>query len=98
MKASAAPLKSHSSHGGKGNAEGTALRTTSRLVEIWNRFAAAPPFAELKEGKRFTDRKSAVTGNWTVAQRLGAVLEDEMSVAEQDMPHATKAAKPISVP
>ena len=50
--------------------EATALWPASRLVELWNGFAGAPPFAELKEVKRFTDRKSAVTRIWNAAQRL----------------------------
>jgi hypothetical protein len=81
--------------------EATALWPASRLVEVWNSFAGAPPFAELKEVKRFTDRKSAVTRIWTAAQRLGAALEEEMAIAEQDMLrsqremlNATKATKP----
>ena len=65
--------------------EATALWPASRLVDVWNGFAGAPPFAELKEVKRFTDRKSAVTRIWTVAQRLGEALEEEMKIAEQDM-------------
>ena len=65
--------------------EATALWSASRLVDVWNGFAGAPPFAELKEVKRFTDRKSAVTRIWTAAQRLGEALEEEMNIAEQDM-------------
>ena len=65
--------------------EATALWSASRLVDTWNGFAGAPPFAELKEVKRFTDRKSAVTRIWNAAQRLGAALEEEMNIAEQDM-------------
>ncbi len=57
----------------------------SRLVDVWNGFAGAPPFAELKEVKRFTDRKSAVARIWNAAQRLGETLEEEMRFAEQDM-------------
>jgi hypothetical protein len=81
--------------------EATALWPASRLVDTWNSFAGAPPFAELKEVKRFTDRKSAVTRIWNAAQRLGETLEEEMKIAEQDMLRAqqemltaTKAAKP----
>jgi len=73
----------------------------SRLVDVWNGFAGAPPFAELKEVKRFTDRKSAVARIWNAAQRLGETLEEEMRFAEQDMlraqqetASATKPAKP----
>ena len=81
--------------------ETTALWSASRLVDVWNGFAGAPPFAELKEVKRFTDRKSAVTRIWNAAQRLGETLEEEMNIAEQDMLRAQqemlstpKAAKP----
>ena len=81
--------------------EATALWPASRLVDVWNGFAGAPRFAELKEVKRFTDRKSAVTRIWTAAQRLGESLEEEMKIAEQDMLRAqqemlsaTKATKP----
>jgi hypothetical protein len=84
--------------------EATALWPASHLVDVWNGFAGAPPFAELKEVKRFTDRKSAVTRIWTVAQRLGESLEEEMKIAEQDMLRAqqemvstTKATKPAKV-
>ena len=81
--------------------EATALWPASRLVDVWNGFAGAPPFAELKEVKRFTDRKSAATRIWNAAQRLGEALEEEMKIAEQDMLRAqqemlstTKATKP----
>jgi hypothetical protein len=65
--------------------EATATWPASRMVEIWNSFAGAPPFAELKEVKRFTDRKSAVSRIWKAAQRLGETLEEEMAIAEHDM-------------
>ena len=84
--------------------ETTALWPASRLVDVWNGFAGAPPFAELKEVRRFTDRKSAVTRVWTAARRLGEALEEEMAIAEQDMLRAqqemlsaTKATKPAKV-
>jgi hypothetical protein len=84
--------------------EATALWPASRLVDVWNSFAGAPPFAELKEVKRFTDRKSAVTRIWDAAQRLGEALEEEMRIAEQDMLRAqqetmsaTKATKPAKI-
>ena len=65
--------------------EAVAAWPASRLVDVWNGFAGAPPFAELKEVKRFTDRKSAVARIWNAAQRLGETLEEEMRIAEQDM-------------
>jgi len=65
--------------------EATSVWPASRLIDIWNGFAGAPPFAELNEVKRFTDRKSAVARIWNAAQRLGETLEEEMKIAEQDM-------------
>ncbi len=65
--------------------EAASVWPASRLIDIWNGFAGAPPFAELKEVKRFTDRKSAVARIWNAAQRLGETLEEEMKIAEQDM-------------
>ena len=63
----------------------------SRLVEVWNSFAGAPPFGEFKEVRRFTDRKSAVARIWSAAQRLGAQVEkDEAAIASKPAP----AAKP----
>jgi hypothetical protein len=75
--------------------EATALWPASRLVDVWNGFAGAPPFADLKEVKRFTDRKSAVTRIWTAAQRLGQALEEETAIAEtkQRDEKAAKAAQ-----
>jgi len=40
------------------------------LAQIWNSFAGAPPFGELKPVKKFTDRKTAVTRIWKAIQRL----------------------------
>jgi hypothetical protein len=81
--------------------EATASWPTSRMVQIWNGFAGAPPFADLTEIKKFKDRKSAVTRIWNAAQRLGEALEEEMKIAEQDVLRAqqemlgvTKATKP----
>jgi hypothetical protein len=64
-----------SSQSRPGCLEATALWPASRLVDVWNGFAGAPPFAELKEVKRFTDRKSAVTRIWNAAPRLVEALE-----------------------
>src|SRR5579885_1351831 len=41
-----------------------------RLVEIWNSFAGAAPFDDLKPVKKFTDRKTAVARIWKAIQRL----------------------------
>ena len=42
----------------------------TRFPEIWNAFAGAPPFGDLKPVKKFTDRKTAVNRNWKAIQRL----------------------------
>ena len=42
----------------------------ARFPEVWNAFAGAPPFGDLKPVKKFTDRKTAVTRIWTVIQKL----------------------------
>ena len=68
--------------------EATTTWPAARLVEIWNSFAGAPPFADLKEVKKFTDRKAAVQRIWAAAQRLGSQLEKELEEAP-----AAKGAK-----
>jgi len=40
----------------------------TRFVEVWNAFAGAPPFGELKPVKKFTDRKTAVARIWKAIQ------------------------------
>jgi hypothetical protein len=74
--------------------EATASWPTSRIVEVWNGFAGAPPFAELKEVKKFTDRKTAIVRIWTAARRLGEALEQEQHI----VPPApvVKAAKAVA--
>src|SRR5262249_38785870 len=42
----------------------------SRMVEIWNSFAGAAPFTELKPLKKFTSRDTAVARIWATVQRL----------------------------
>ena len=66
----------------------------SRLVEVWNSFAGAPPFEDLKEVRRFTDRKSAVARIWQAAQRLGEEVEKEAAAepAPAAKPKKAKAA------
>ena len=66
----------------------------SRLVEVWNSFAGAPPFGDLKEVKRFTDRKAAIARIWQAAQRLGEEVEKEAAAepAPAAKPKKAKAA------
>ena len=46
----------------------------TRFVEVWNAFAGAPPFGDLKPVKKFTDRKAATTRIWAAIQNLGEPL------------------------
>jgi len=72
----------------------TEVLPTSRLVEVWNSFAGAPPFGDLKEVKRFTDRKAAIARIWQAAQRLGEEVEKEAAAepAPAAKPKKAKAA------
>jgi len=38
--------------------------------DVWNGFAGAPPFGDLKPVKKFTDRKTEVTRIWKAIQAL----------------------------
>src|SRR3954468_3615250 len=42
----------------------------TRFVEVWNAFAGAPPFGDLKPVKKFTDRKTAAARIWKAIQAL----------------------------
>ena len=66
----------------------------TRFVEVWNAFAGAPPFGDLKEVKRFTDRKAAIARIWQAAQRLGEEVEKEAAAepAPAAKPKKAKAA------
>jgi len=67
----------------------------SRLVEVWNSFAGAPPFGDLKEVKRFTDRKAAIARIWQAAQRLGEEVEKEAAAEPKEAAaEPAPAAKP----
>ena len=59
----------------------------TRFVEVWNAFAGAPPFGELKPVKKFTDRKTAVSRIWKAIQALTP------TPAPQAAPVAPKKAK-----
>ena len=65
---------------------------SQRLLDIWNSFAGAAPFAELKLVKKFTDRKSAVERIWKAIQRLTPAAPQEPVVAAQEPTVATEAA------
>ena len=59
----------------------------TRFVEVWNAFAGAPPFGDLKPVKKFTDRKTAVARIWKAIQALTP------APAPQAAPVAPKKAK-----
>jgi hypothetical protein len=66
-----------------------------RLVEVWNSFAGAPPFEDLKDVKRVTDRKTAVSRIWHAAERLCAQVEkDEATKDTTAKDDATGAKAP----
>ena len=62
----------------------------TRFVEVWNAFAGAPPFGELKPVKKFTDRKTAVARIWKAIQALTPTPAPQ---AAPVVPKKAKAAK-----
>jgi hypothetical protein len=67
----------------------------TRFVEVWNAFAGAPPFGDLKPVKKFTDRKTAVARIWKAIQTLG---EELMRASIRDAEAKLKAARTTSAP
>ena len=67
----------------------------TRFVEVWNAFAGAPPFGDLKPVKKFTDRKTAVARIWKAIQTLG---EELMRASIRDAEAKLKAARPAPTP
>ncbi len=65
-----------------------------RMVEIWNSFAGAPPFGDLKPVKKFTDRKTAVARIWKAVQALTPTPAPQATPATPKKAKATKEAKP----
>jgi hypothetical protein len=68
---------------------------TTRLVETWNGFAGVAPFSDLKQIKKFTDRKTAVARLWQAVQKLarpaGGAADAQQST--QDAPGDTGSTK-----
>jgi len=62
----------------------------TRFVEVWNAFAGAPPFGDLKPVKKFTDRKTAVSRIWKAIQMLG---EELLRASIRDAEAKLKAAR-----
>ena len=64
----------------------------TRFVEVWNAFAGAPPFGELKPVKKFTDRKTAVARIWKAIQALTPAPAPQAAPVAPKKATATKAA------
>jgi len=67
----------------------------TRFVEVWNAFAGAPPFGDLKPVKKFTDRKTAVARIWKAIQTLGEELQ---RASIRDAEAKLKAARTVPTP
>lgn len=67
----------------------------ARFVEVWNAFAGAPPFGDLKPVKKFTDRKTAAARIWKAIQTLG---EELMRASIRDTEAKLKAARTVPDP
>ena len=65
----------------------------SRFVEVWNSFAGAPPFGDLKPVKKFTDRKTAVARIWKAVQALTPATAQHAAPVATKKVQATKEAK-----
>ena len=67
----------------------------TRFVEVWNAFAGAPPFGDLKPVKKFTDRKTASARIWKAIQTLG---EELLRASIRDTEAKLKAARTVPAP
>jgi hypothetical protein len=64
-----------------------------RLVEIWNNFAGAVPFDDLKPVRKFTDRKTAVARIWRAIQRLAPDTAPSGAPGAQSAPKQAPSRK-----
>jgi len=73
----------------------------NQFAEVWNAFAGAPPFGNLKSIKKFTDRKTAVKRIWNAVQILGEdLLRTSIREAEANLesPITEAAETPAAAP
>ena len=70
----------------------------TRFVEVWNAFAGAPPFGDLKPVKKFTDRKTAVARIWKAIQALTPPPAPQAAPVAPKKAKATKAATAKDAP
>jgi hypothetical protein len=76
----------------------------NRFAEVWNAFAGAPPFGDLKPVKKFTDRKTAVNRIWKAIQVLGEELlrtsirsaEAQLKTVRAQTPAPSPQAAPVA--
>jgi hypothetical protein len=64
----------------------------TRFTEVWNGFAGAPPFGDLRPVKKFTDRKTAVGRIWKAIQALTPAPAPEVAPVAPKKAKATKGA------
>jgi hypothetical protein len=64
----------------------------TRFVEVWNAFAGAPPFGDLKPVKKFTDRKTAAARIWKAIQALTPAPAPQVAPVAPKKAKATKGA------
>jgi hypothetical protein len=64
-----------------------------RLIQVWNSFAGAASFDELKPVKKFTDRKTAVARVWKAIQRLDAAPAPQAADVAPKSKRSRKAPK-----
>jgi hypothetical protein len=65
----------------------------TRFVEVWNGFAGAPPFGDLRPVKKFTDRKTAASRIWKVLQILTPASAPEVAPVAPKKFKARKGAR-----
>ena len=70
----------------------------TRFVEVWNAFAGAPPFGDLKPVKKFTDRKTAVARIWKAIQALTPTPTPQAAPIAPKKAKATKDATAKDAP
>jgi hypothetical protein len=63
-----------------------------RLIHVWNNFAGAVPFDDLKPVKKFTDRKTAVARIWRAVQALTPTAAPQAAPVAPKRAEATKKA------
>ena len=68
----------------------------SRFVEVWNSFAGAPPFGDLKPVKKFENRAKATARIWAAIQKLQPAPEAP-TPEPQAAPKSAKKAKAAKV-